>query len=99
MTSEKKLIIYRLVIYIILTFVPLTIAVITLNNTLGGLLFDEKLAQSPVTSLVGFFGMMFPAAASVITRLVTKESWHDSYLRANFKGNMKYITLRRCLFR
>ena len=90
MTSEKKLIIYRLVIYILLTFVPLTIAVITLNNTLGGLLFDEKLAQSPVTSLVGFLGMMFPAVASVITRLVPKEGWRDSYLRANFKGNMKY---------
>ena len=90
MTSEKQQILKRLLLYIVLAFAPLAIAVIVLNLSMDGMLFDDAHAASPVTELVGFLGMMSPAAASILTRIVTKEGFHDSYLRANFKGNLRY---------
>ena len=93
MTSEKKLIIKRLVVYIALSFIPPMVAVLIINDAMGGLIFDGELAASPVTALVGFLGMMCPAIASIITRLITKEGFKNTFLRANFKGNMKYYAL------
>ncbi len=90
MTSEKQQILKRLLLYIVLAFAPLAIAVIALNLSMDGVLFDAAHAASPVTELVGFLGMMSPAVASILTRVFTKEGFHDSYLRANFKGNLRY---------
>lgn len=33
--------------------------------------------------------MFFPALAVIITRLITKEGFKNSYIKANFKGNIK----------
>ena len=93
MTNEKKFLLKRLIIYIVLAFAPLIIAVPILNYAMGGLIFDGELTTSPITALVGFLGMMCPAVASILTRIITKEGFKDTYLRANFKGNMKYYAL------
>ena len=93
MTSDNKLILKRLIIYIILSFAPLLIAVPILNHVMDGLIFDGELSVSPVTSLVGFLGMMCPAIANILTRIITKEGFTNTYLRANFKNNMKYYLL------
>lgn len=93
MTSEKKLELKRLIIYLFLSFAPIYISVPILNKAMGGLIFDGELMLSPVTSLVSFLIMMCPAVASILTRIITKEGLKDSYLRANFKGNMKYYAL------
>ncbi len=93
MKNEKKLILKRIIIYIILSFLPQLIAVPVLNHTMGGHIFEGKLAGSPVTALVGSLVMMCPAVASILTRIITKEGFKNTYLRANFNGNMKYYVL------
>ncbi|MGO5111514.1 CPBP family intramembrane glutamic endopeptidase [Oscillospiraceae bacterium LCP25S3_E10] len=45
--------------------------------------------QSPYISTVLSVVMFFPALAVIITRLITKEGFKNSYIKANFKGNIK----------
>lgn len=90
MKNEKAAIIKRLAIYVVLAFAPLLIAVPILNSALDGKLFTGELAGSPVTALVSSLAMLLPAIASILTRLITKEGFRETYLRLNFKGNAKY---------
>ena len=46
-------------------------------------------SQSPYISTVLSVVMFFPALAVIITRLITKEGFKNSYIKANFKGNIK----------
>ena len=43
--------------------------------------------------LVTAYAMLTPAAASLLTRFLTKEGMKNSLLRINFKGNVKYYLL------
>lgn len=91
MSNEKKLTIKRLVIFLILSFLPLMILIPILWLAYGESIFvseNEQLAV--VVYIVGIFGMMIPAAANLITRLVTKEGFANSYLGIHFKGKTGY---------
>lgn len=79
MTNEKKLTVKRLIIFLLLAFAPTYIV---------SIFFVEDLNK--LTMLHSFTLMLPPAIAHVITRLITKEGFSDSYLRLNFKGNIKY---------
>lgn len=64
MTSEKQQILKRLLLYIVLAFVPLAIAVIVLNLSMDGMLFDDArgiFTRPSVVSRLGTIGSIsFP---------------------------------------
>lgn len=91
MTSEKKLTLKRIIIFCILSFVPLALLTVILNVANGGPIFaGSMLDLPPIISLFVSLGMLFPAIANVLTRIITKEGFKKSYLCLNFKGNLKY---------
>ena len=93
MSSEKKLTIKRLIIFLVISFVPLWIIVPSMCAYYGEQIYvstDPSVATA--TYLLGVFGMMIPSAANIITRLVTKEGFRNSYLGFNTKGKMGYWT-------
>ncbi len=48
----------------------------------------EKVPNLLLLLAVGYMGA--PAIANILTRLVTREGWHDLYLRPNFKQGWRY---------
>ncbi|MBR6968663.1 MAG: CPBP family intramembrane metalloprotease [Ruminococcus sp.] len=79
MPSKKKTIL-RILIYLVLAFAP-AFAI--------ELIFSDK--QGDVTN--AFWGatlMLYPAIASIITRLVTKEGFRDAMLGFGRRGSAKY---------
>ena len=91
MNSEKKAIIKRLAIFLLISFPPFMILVPVLWAVYGEPLYtgtDEKYAV--IIYIVSVFGMMIPAMANLITRLVTKEGFSDSYLGVHVKGKAGY---------
>ena len=91
MTSEKKLTLKRIIIFCILSFVPLALMTVILNIANGGPIFaGSMLDLPPLISLFASLGMLFPAIANILTRIITKEGIKNSYLCLNFKGNLKY---------
>ena len=87
--SSKALTIKRIVIFCIIAFVPFWIIVPIMNAVFGEPIYECESAASAVYAL-GVFGMLIPSAANLITRLITKEGFKNSYLGLNFKGNAKY---------
>lgn len=89
MNSEKKLEIKRIVIFCILSVLPFCIVVPIINGVYGKPMFaDEEMMA--IAQVVASLGMFTPAIANVLTRLITKEGFKDSYLGLNFKGNGRY---------
>lgn len=84
--TNKKLEAKRLVIFLLLAFGISWVPAIILNKTAGYHEWFETY-KLPVFSWIVGFG---PALANVITRKLTHEGWHDSMLRLNLKGNIKY---------
>jgi len=94
MNTEKKLIIKRLVIFCVLAFAPMIIATPILCQIVGGPLFSEENAVSPVTALYAMLGMCTPMLANFLTRIITKEGLDDPYLSLSFRnGKGKYYLL------
>lgn len=71
----------------ILTFIGITFLFTYLFEIL--LILPLTQSQSPYISTVLSVVMFFPALAVIITRLITKEGFKNSYIKANFKGNIK----------
>ena len=93
MSSDKKLTIKRLVIFLVLAFLPFYIIVPTMWAYYGEPIFAyEREDIAIAVYVVGVFGMMIPSAANLMTRLVTKEGFKNSYLGLNCKGKMGYWT-------
>lgn len=91
MSGEKKQTIKRLVIFLVISFLPFMILVPILWQVYGEPIYagkNEKLLV--VIYILGIFGMMIPAAANLITRLITKEGFKNSYLGVSFKGKTGY---------
>lgn len=84
--SEKKLCIKRIVIFVSLAYGIAWIPEIIrgLTNT-----FQDEAGFMLFTN----FMMFAPAAASLLTRYITKEGMKNSLLRLNFKGNGIYYLL------
>lgn len=87
--NSKKMTITRLVIYLLISFIPFWIIIPILNSYFSEPIFVCEEAAAAVYA-VGVFGMLIPSIAHLITRLVTKEGFKNSYLGLNFKGNAKY---------
>lgn len=84
--TNKKLEAKRLVIFLLLAFGISWIPAIIYNRVFGYHEWFET-GKMPVFFWIVGFG---PALANVITRKLTHEGWHDSTLRLNIKGNVKY---------
>ena len=87
--NSKKDTIKRLVIYLLIAFIPFWIIIPILNSVYGEPIYASEKAATAAYA-VGVFGMLVPSVAHLITRLVTKEGFKNSYLGLNFKGNAKY---------
>lgn len=87
--TDKKITTIRLVIYCFLSFVPFWIILPIMNNHFGETVYTCEVAQA-ATYALGVFGMLIPSIAHIITRLVTKEGFKNTYLSINFKGNAKW---------
>ena len=89
MTSEKKLELKRFLIFLALTFAISWIPAIILNKTVGYHEWFET-NKYPLMALPFLYA---PAAANVLTRKLTHEDWHDSLLRLNLRGNVRYYVI------
>ncbi len=87
--NSKKITIKRLVMYLLIAFIPFWIIIPVLNSIYGEPIYASEKAMTAAYA-VGVFGMLIPSIAHLITRLVTKEGFKNSYLGLNFKGNAKY---------
>ena len=88
MTDMKRTLI-RLGIFLLISFLPFLIIVPIMNAHYGTPIYECEEAAAPVYAL-GVFGMMIPSAAHLVTRLVTKEGFRNTYLATNLKGNVKW---------
>lgn len=88
--EDKKSILIRLLIFIALSFVPLMIMVPIANQALGEKLFTNMAEHYNVIIFVSMIGMLTPSFAHLLTRLLTKEGFANTYLWLNLKGNGKY---------
>lgn len=87
--SSKRLALKRIIIFCVLAFLPFWIIVPVMNRAYGEKIYVSEKAAAAVY-ILGVFGMLIPSFANIITRLVTKEGFKNSYLGLNFKGNAKY---------
>ena len=88
----KKTDLKRAIIYIVITFL------LTYGYCFGILkpvIHGESLNGVPSlkAQLLTACTMFFPAIGVLLTRLVTKEGFADSWLKLNLKGNLKYYLL------
>lgn len=91
MNNEKKQILRRLAIFLILSFVPFWILIPVLWAVFKEPIFvSEKENVKAIVYVVSVFGMMIPSAANLLTRLLTKEGFADSYLGISFQGKMGF---------
>ena len=92
MSNSKKLTVKRLVIFLILAFFPFYIIIPVMYSYYGEPIFvSENETVIVANYVVGVFGMMIPSIAHIITRLVTKEGFKNTYLGLNTKGKMGYF--------
>ena len=90
MSSDKKLTLKRIIIFCILSYLPLYIITPIMNIVNGGPIFESNMLElSPMVQMFASLGMLAPAVANILTRLITKEGIKNSYLCLNFKGNFK----------
>ena len=87
--NSKKDTVKRLIIYLLIAFIPFCVVIPILNSVYGEPIYTCEKAI-PAAYAVGVFGMLIPSVAHLVTRLVTKEGFNNSYLGLNFIGNGKY---------
>lgn len=91
MKTDKKTEIIRLVIFYALAILPLCIMTACFNSTVDdGFIYNHMEDKPARIYVLGVLGMLCPTVAVILTRLITKEGFKDSYLGINFKGNGKY---------
>lgn len=86
---NKKLTVKRIVIFCVISFLPFWVIVPVLNAAYGGMIFTVEEAGAAVYAL-GALGMFIPAITNLLTRLITKEGFENSYLEPNVKGKGRY---------
>lgn len=74
---------------------PLIFTVVVLVLTWGLLLICglAGILSGPMMTLIFGACMLLPAVANILTRLITKQGFHDMKLRPRFKGNIKFYLL------
>lgn len=88
MTSKGKTA-ARLLIFLVLAFGIAWIPAVIMNKKIG---YEEWFVTDHYFIFVQFV-IFAPAIANVLTRLVTKEGFGQTYLRLNLKGNVRYYIL------
>ena len=90
--ESKKQDLKRTIIYVILTFALTWIYCLVVVYPLAK---GASLSGSPAlaTQFLVSAGMFFPAIGVVLTRLITREGFKDTWLRPNLKKNMRYYLL------
>lgn len=84
--SNKSLTVRRIIIFCALAFLPIIIITPLMNIYYGELIFvSEKAAAGPY--VFGVVGMLTPALANLLTRLITKEGMGNNYLALKLKGH------------
>lgn len=92
--EETKRILVFLAITFIITYGCCFGIVYPLTNT-----DDVSGVSNIVAILLISVVMFFPSIGVLLTRLITKEGFHDAWVRPHFKGNIKtYHILCQCLF-
>ena len=84
--TNKKAEIKRVLIFVFIAFVITWIPEIIMNKTVG----FEDYFFSPKYTIITLYSMLTPAIANVLTRLITKEGWGESYLHLHLQKNVKY---------
>lgn len=87
--TERKMTVIRLVIYCVLSFVPFWIILPMMNAAYGEPVYMSE-AAAPAVYALGVFGMLIPSVAHLISRLVTREGFTNTYLGLNIRGNGKW---------
>jgi len=87
--SNKTLTIRRIIIFCVLAYLPIAVITPLMNMYYGELIFVSGNTSAGIY-LFGVFGMFAPAAANLLTRLITKEGMENSLLGLNIKGNGRY---------
>ena len=91
MSNDKKLTLRRLLIVLVLAFLPFCIIVPVMWSYFGEPIYASENPDTAVANYcVGVFGMMVPSIAHLLTRLITKEGFKNTYLGLNTKGKMGY---------
>ena len=90
--ETKKQDLTRVLVYVVITFALTWLYAIFLIYPIAN---GETLNGVPTmaTQLVVAAAMFFPAIGVVLTRLVTREGFKDSWLKPNIKGNIKTYLL------
>ncbi len=88
--KSDKMTARRIVLFLALAFIPpwilLFIYIAIYGKTTDGAFY------SPVCAL----GMLAPAIANILTRIITKEGFEDCKFKLRFKGNVRYIVIALC---
>ncbi len=91
---NKKLTVKRLIIFLTISFLPFLIIVPIAWGCFGEPIYvSDKTEVINFVSVLGGLGMMIPAAAHLLTRLITKEGFRNTYLGLNFKGHAGWYIL------
>lgn len=83
--SNKSLTIRRIVIFCVIAFLPVIVVTALMDMYYGELIFVSQKAAAGAY-IFGVFGMLSPALANLLTRLITKEGMGSSYLALNIRG-------------
>ena len=82
--SGKKTTLKRIIIFCLLAYVPVYFS--------GALTIEGEGEELTMTSATASFMMMFyPAIANIVTRIITKEGFHNTYLGTGRKCGRYYI--------
>ena len=92
--KEKKMKFFRLVVFCVLAYLPLYVLTPILNAVCGEYLYSPTASGSTLVAayVFGVFGMFAPSVAHILTRLLTREGFKNTYLGLNFKGNARYYS-------
>lgn len=84
--TNKKQEWLRIGLFVLISYVMLWIPTIILNKKVG---FEVWFTSQKYT-LLCTIPIFSPAIANILTRLITKEGWKNSYLHLRLKGHMKH---------
>lgn len=91
---NKKLTVKRLIIFLVISFLPFLIIIPVAWAYYGEPLYaSQKTEVQDFVSILGGLGMMIPTVAHLLTRVITKEGFRNTYLGLNFKGHAGWYIL------
>lgn len=87
--QNKSLEIKRIIIFCVIAVIPVIIIAAVTSDGFENAYFANQ-EENPILYAIAGMGMLAPAIAVLLTRIITKEGFADNYLGINFNGNAKY---------